>query len=74
VPTTERGNVARTKSAFLGEVALDFAAANGGTPDIDDVRNPEQVKYGFGLNAPRRFLNADRGPVIVESLRMHIEF
>ncbi|TMH81016.1 MAG: carbohydrate porin [Betaproteobacteria bacterium] len=30
--------------------ALDFAAANGGTPDIDDVRNREQVKYGFGLN------------------------
>jgi len=30
--------------------ALDFAAANGGTPDIDDVRNSEQIKYGFGLN------------------------
>ena len=31
--------------------ALDFASANGGTPDIDDVRNSEQIKYGFGLNA-----------------------
>ncbi len=30
--------------------ALDFAAANGGTPDIDDVRNREQIKYGFGVN------------------------
>ncbi len=30
--------------------ALDFAAANGGTPDIDAVRNGEQIKYGFGVN------------------------
>jgi high affinity Mn2+ porin len=30
--------------------ALEFAALNGGTPDINNVRFTEQVKYGFGLN------------------------
>lgn len=30
--------------------ALDLAACTGGTPSIDDVRNGEQIKHGFGLN------------------------
>jgi high affinity Mn2+ porin len=30
--------------------ALDYAAQHGGTPDINAVRNGDQIKYGFGLN------------------------
>ena len=30
--------------------ALDFAAANGGVPDLNRVRTSDQVKYGVGVN------------------------
>jgi len=30
--------------------ALDLAAQNGDTPDINDVRTTEQIKYGYGIN------------------------
>lgn len=30
--------------------ALDYAALAGATPDINNVRTGEQIKYGFGLN------------------------
>jgi hypothetical protein len=40
--------------------ALDYAAQHGGTPDINAVRNGEQVKYGFGLNLEQQ-LSANIG-------------
>lgn len=39
--------------------ALDFAAVNGGTPDVANVRK-DQVKYGFGANLEQR-LNDEVG-------------
>jgi hypothetical protein len=39
--------------------ALDFAAANGGTPDVANVRK-DQTKYGFGINLEQK-LDPDIG-------------
>jgi high affinity Mn2+ porin len=39
--------------------ALDFAAANGGTPDVGNVRK-DQVKYGYGINVQQQ-LSKDIG-------------
>ena len=39
--------------------ALDFAAANGSTPDVGKVRK-DQVKYGYGINLQQQ-LNKDVG-------------
>ena len=40
--------------------ALDYAAQHGGTPDINAVRNGNQIKYGFGLNLEQQ-VSADIG-------------
>jgi hypothetical protein len=42
--------------------ALDFAAANGGTPDVGNVRK-DQVKYGYGINLQQQ-LNQDAGAML----------
>jgi high affinity Mn2+ porin len=36
--------------------ALDYAALHGGVPDINNVRNGEQIKYGFGLNLEQQLI------------------
>lgn len=38
--------------------ALNFAAINGGVPDINKVRYGEQVKYGFGVNLEQSVTDA----------------
>ncbi len=36
--------------------ALDYATLNGGVPNINNVRNSEQIKYGFGLNLEQQLI------------------
>lgn len=36
--------------------ALDYATLNGGVPSINNVRNSEQIKYGFGLNLEQQLI------------------
>jgi high affinity Mn2+ porin len=36
--------------------ALDYATLNGGVPNINTVRNAEQIKYGFGLNLEQQLI------------------
>ena len=36
--------------------ALDYAALHGGVPNINNVRNGDKIKYGFGLNLEQQLI------------------
>lgn len=36
--------------------ALDYATLHGGVPNINNVRNGEKIKYGFGLNLEQQLI------------------
>ena len=36
--------------------ALDYATLHGGVPNINNVRNGEKIKYGFGLNMEQQLI------------------